>query len=53
MRTAVVLRHVGGLGYSEIAEVVGRPEGTVKSDVHRGIATLRRIIDDEEGTNQP
>ncbi len=53
VRTAVVLRHVGGLGYPEIAAVVARPVGTVKSDVHRGIEALRRIIDDEEGTDQP
>jgi RNA polymerase sigma factor (sigma-70 family) len=47
VRTAVVLRHVVGLGYGEIAEATGRPEGTVKSDVHRGLARLRKIIDQE------
>jgi RNA polymerase sigma-70 factor (ECF subfamily) len=40
-RTAVVLRHVDGLSYAEIAEAVGRPEGTVKAHVHRGLAALR------------
>jgi RNA polymerase sigma-70 factor (ECF subfamily) len=40
-RTAVVLRHVDGLSYTEIAEAVGRPEGTVKAHVHRGLAALR------------
>src|SRR5207244_11610511 len=35
-RTAVVLRHVDGLSYAEIAEALGRPEGTVKAHVHRG-----------------
>ncbi len=53
-RTAVVLRHVAGLGCAEIAEITGRPVGTVKADVHRGLAQLRRIIeaerDREEGS---
>jgi len=40
-RTAVVLRHVDGLSYAEIAEAIGRPEGTVKAHVHRGLAALR------------
>jgi RNA polymerase sigma-70 factor (ECF subfamily) len=43
-RTAVVLRHVDGLSYAEIAEAVGRPEGTVKAHVHRGLAALRAAI---------
>jgi RNA polymerase sigma-70 factor (ECF subfamily) len=47
-RTAVVLRHVIGMGVAEIAEITGRPEGTVKADVHRGLARLRRAIEDEE-----
>ena len=46
-RRAVVLRHVAGLSYPEIAEATGRPEGTVKADVHRGLARLRRIIEEE------
>jgi RNA polymerase sigma factor (sigma-70 family) len=43
-RDAVVLRWVQGMSYAEAAEVLGRAEGTVKSDVHRGLATLRRLI---------
>ncbi|GAC1674640.1 MAG: RNA polymerase sigma factor SigE [Candidatus Limnocylindrales bacterium] len=43
-RTAVVLRHVDGLSYAEIATAVGRPEGTVKAHVHRGLAALRTAI---------
>lgn len=49
VRTAVVLRHVVGLGYGEIAELLERPAGTVKSDVHRGIARLRTLLNEEEG----
>jgi RNA polymerase sigma-70 factor (ECF subfamily) len=40
-RSAVVLRHVDGLSYPELALALGRPEGTVKAQVHRGLALLR------------
>ena len=40
-RTAVELRHVEGLDYRELAEALGRPVNTVKSDVHRGVRLLR------------
>jgi len=43
-RAAVVLRHVDGLSYAEIAEATGRPEGTVKAHVHRGLAALRTAL---------
>jgi RNA polymerase sigma factor (sigma-70 family) len=41
-RAAVLLRYAHDLGYARIAEVQGRPVGTVKSDVHRGLQALRR-----------
>ena len=47
-RTAVVLRHVVGMGVAEISEITGRPEGTVKADVHRGLARLRQTIEEEQ-----
>lgn len=40
-RAPVVLRHVDGLSVTEIADALGRPEGTVKAQVHRGLAILR------------
>jgi RNA polymerase sigma-70 factor (ECF subfamily) len=40
-RVPVVLRHVNDLSYAELAEVLGRPEGTLKAQVHRGLAMLR------------
>jgi RNA polymerase sigma-70 factor (ECF subfamily) len=43
-RIAVVLRHVDGLSYAEIAAATGRPEGTVKAHVHRGLAALRTAL---------
>lgn len=44
-RAAVVLRCVQGLSYAETASLLSQPEGTVKSNVHRGLATLRRRLD--------
>jgi RNA polymerase sigma-70 factor (ECF subfamily) len=43
-REAVVLRHVEDLSYAEIGSLLERPEGTVKSDVHRGLVMLRAAI---------
>jgi len=47
VRAAVVLRHVAGLPYAEVAIALGRPIGTVKSDVHRGLQALRRSLEEE------
>jgi RNA polymerase sigma-70 factor (ECF subfamily) len=43
-REAVILRHVQGFNYDEIAEVLGVPSGTAKSDVHRGLAILKEEL---------
>jgi RNA polymerase sigma-70 factor (ECF subfamily) len=40
-RMPIVLRHVDGLSYDEMSTVLGRPEGTLKAQVHRGLALLR------------
>jgi RNA polymerase sigma-70 factor (ECF subfamily) len=42
-RAAVVLRHVVDLPIGEIATVLGRGPGTVKSDISRGLGRLRRL----------
>ena len=47
-RDAVVLRHVVGLSYEEIGEVLDCPAGTAKSDVHRGLGRLRTLLAMEE-----
>jgi RNA polymerase sigma factor (sigma-70 family) len=47
-REAVVLRHVEGLPYAEVAEVLGRPVGTVKTHVHRGVRQLRVELERRE-----
>jgi RNA polymerase sigma-70 factor (ECF subfamily) len=41
-RAAVVLRCVQGMTYAEVAAQLEQPEGTVKSNVHRGLQALRR-----------
>jgi RNA polymerase sigma factor (sigma-70 family) len=46
-RKAVVLRHVVGLSYPEIALATGRPEGTTKADVSRGLVRLRTIMEED------
>ncbi len=46
-RVPVVLRHVDDLSYAEMAEVLGRPEGTLKAQVHRGLAMLRAAASSE------
>jgi RNA polymerase sigma-70 factor (ECF subfamily) len=44
-RSAVVLHHVVGLGYDEVADALDRPLGTVKSDIHRGLSRLRSSLE--------
>lgn len=43
-RAAVILRHVDGLAYREVAAALDRPEGTVKAQVHRGLRLLRAAL---------
>jgi RNA polymerase sigma-70 factor, ECF subfamily len=49
-RAPLVLRHVDGLSYEEIAAALERPAGTVKAQVHRGIALLRIALTAEGAT---
>lgn len=42
-RVPVVLRHVVGLSYPEIASVLACPEGTAKANVARGLERLRAL----------
>jgi RNA polymerase sigma-70 factor (ECF subfamily) len=46
-RSAVVLRHIVGLSYAEVAEVLGCPLGTAKSHVRRGLDRLRADLSPE------
>jgi RNA polymerase sigma-70 factor (ECF subfamily) len=47
-RTAVVLRHVVDLPIADIADATGRPAGTVKADISRGLERLREATQREE-----
>ncbi|HZS91725.1 MAG TPA: sigma-70 family RNA polymerase sigma factor [Chloroflexota bacterium] len=46
-RIALLLRHVAGLGYGEMAAALNRPVGTVKSDVHRATSIVRQALGGE------
>jgi RNA polymerase sigma-70 factor (ECF subfamily) len=43
-RAVVTLYHLEGLGIAEIAQVTGRPEGTIKSDLFRARARLKERL---------
>ena len=43
-RAALVLRHMEGLSYAEIAEILGVPEGTAKGWASRGRAAMLIIL---------
>ena len=47
-RNAIVLRHIVDLPIADIAAATGRPEGTVKTDISRGLAKLRDTVKREE-----
>ena len=49
-RAAVVLRHVAGLPYHEVASVLDEPLGTAKANVHRGVKMLRAAIEERDRT---
>jgi RNA polymerase sigma-70 factor (ECF subfamily) len=43
-RTAIVLRHVEGYAYEEIADIMAVPLGTVKTYLHRARSELRESL---------
>lgn len=47
-RAAVVLRHIAGFGYGELATILDQPVGTVKANVHRGTKLLRAALTDQQ-----
>lgn len=44
-RSVLVLRHYEGLKFREIADVLGLPEGTVKSRMAEGLTQLGRLLE--------
>ena len=47
-REAVNLYYFEDMTYQEIAEMLGQPLGTVKSNVHRGIRLLRKALETQK-----
>ena len=45
-REVVVMRHRLGLSHLEMMELLGLPEGTVKSRLARALGTLRRAMEE-------
>lgn len=43
-RTVIILRYFEGKGIADISEITGRKEGTVKAQLHRGLARLQDIL---------
>jgi RNA polymerase sigma-70 factor (ECF subfamily) len=43
-RSCILLRHVEGRPYEEIAEILGLPLGTVKTYIHRARNELRNLL---------
>ncbi len=50
-RTLVVLRYVNGHSMAEIAEMTGRPIGSVTKQLSRAIARLRKWLVQNDGTH--
>lgn len=44
-RSVMVMFHFSGMGIRDISEALGKPEGTVKSDLHHGRELLRRRLE--------
>jgi len=48
MRELIVMRDIDGLTYAEMANILGIPEGSVKSGLFRARECLRRLIIDKK-----
>ena len=44
-RSCIMLRHVEGYAYEEIAEMLDLPLGTVKTYIHRARSELRNLLE--------
>jgi RNA polymerase sigma-70 factor (ECF subfamily) len=46
LRSAFLLHYYAGFGVKEVAAMLGRPEGTVKADLHHARAKLKAAVGD-------
>jgi RNA polymerase sigma-70 factor (ECF subfamily) len=46
LRSAFLLHYYGGFGVKEVATMLGRPEGTIKADLHHARAKLKAAVGD-------
>ncbi|WP_332306427.1 RNA polymerase sigma factor [Bacillus timonensis] len=46
-KTVLILRFYRDLSIKQIAEFIGCPEGTVKTNIHRGISLLRNHLKED------
>lgn len=49
-QAALTLRYFEGLGHDEIAAILGKRPGTIKSLVHRGLAKLAKVLAESDAT---
>jgi RNA polymerase sigma-70 factor (ECF subfamily) len=48
LRSAFLLHYYAGFGVREVATMLGRPEGTVKADLHHARARLKAALGDAD-----
>lgn len=52
-RQAILLFHQQGLGIGDVARAMNLPQNTVKSHLHRGRATMRKILSGSAEVHTP
>ena len=52
-RLLVTLADIEGVPYKEIAEILGKPVGTIRSRLHRTHKTIRVRLENMRRENQP
>jgi len=49
LRSAFLLHYYAGFGIREVASMLGRPEGTIKADLHHARARLKAALGSDDG----